>query len=493
MRRLIARIGVPLLATALGPAALLAPTPALAATATTYYVDCAASSNGSGTESSPWNSLTDVNDFGSFSPGDSVLFESGTTCDGELDPKGSGTSGDPITLDWYGTGARPIIDGGTSSSVPAALLLQNQQYWTVQDLEVTGGYYQNIYVTATNAGTYSGVTINNDTVTGNAYKGGEWVPDAGGVVVQSCNTSAVITGVAVTGVTAYDTDQSGIVIGHAEVGTSATGSTDDPSCVLSGTVPKTLVQNVTLKWDTSYNNDAAGIEVFSATDVLIRKNVLYQNGNGAGGRNAGLNGEGAWWDNTNEVTAEDNTVYGNYTGNGDGGGLDADGASSDNVISDNDIYDNDSYGVSVFAYANEDKVTTEIYGNTFYNNGALASRSGYGDIYIKALGNPDAELDGLAINNNTFQRTVNPGPAVYLHDADPLTLTGARFYNNTVIATTGLLMDLQLSGLACSDNTYEMASTGSPSWSYLGTTYTSLAAYQAATGQETGSTFSTPS
>ena len=54
--------------------------PALAA-GTTYYVNCAAASDGNGSSTSPWNNLATVNSK-TFAPGDSLLFNRGTTCTG---------------------------------------------------------------------------------------------------------------------------------------------------------------------------------------------------------------------------------------------------------------------------------------------------------------------------------------------------------------------------------------------------------------------------
>src|SRR5689334_21481087 len=72
----------------------------IAHAAGTYYVDCSAGSNGNGTQASPWNTLTTVNAT-TFAAGDSILLKRGTTCHGQLWPKGSGVSGSPITLDAY--------------------------------------------------------------------------------------------------------------------------------------------------------------------------------------------------------------------------------------------------------------------------------------------------------------------------------------------------------------------------------------------------------
>ncbi|MFC9331227.1 ricin-type beta-trefoil lectin domain protein [Kitasatospora sp. NPDC057015] len=105
-----------------------------ATTATSWYVDCSAPGNGSGTQSSPWNTLASANGH-TYTPGESLLIKAGTTCNGQLAPSGSGSATAPVTLGSYGTGTRPVIAaGGTTTS---AVLLHNQSYWIIQGLEVT--------------------------------------------------------------------------------------------------------------------------------------------------------------------------------------------------------------------------------------------------------------------------------------------------------------------------------------------------------------------
>jgi hypothetical protein len=114
-------------------------TPAAAATpgggtvGTTYYLDCAGHGPGNGTLSDPWTSLASV-DSTSFAPGSTLLIARGTTCEGTLSPQGSGTAAAPITISAYGSGSAPVIDGGSNEE---AVLLDNQQYWTITDREIT--------------------------------------------------------------------------------------------------------------------------------------------------------------------------------------------------------------------------------------------------------------------------------------------------------------------------------------------------------------------
>lgn len=136
------------------------------AVGTAWYVDCGAASNGSGTSTSPWNSLGGPNGH-TFAPGDQLLLKRGTTCSGRLFPQGNGSASAPITITGYGSGAKPIIAGGAVAE--SAVLLQNQSYWIVDGLEVTNSSAtearrSGILVTINSAATYSGITIRNNDV-----------------------------------------------------------------------------------------------------------------------------------------------------------------------------------------------------------------------------------------------------------------------------------------------------------------------------------------
>ena len=106
----------------------------------TYYID---SQNGDDANSghsaaSAWKTLTKVNST-TFAPGDRILFRSGTSFTGQLWPKGSGKEGAPIVIDKYddkyGGDAKPIINAAGKSE--DALLLKNQEYWEISNLEIT--------------------------------------------------------------------------------------------------------------------------------------------------------------------------------------------------------------------------------------------------------------------------------------------------------------------------------------------------------------------
>ncbi len=113
---------------------LLAPVAIL--NAASYHLD-ATSGTDDGDGLNPgtaWRSLGKVNAF-TFQPGDSLLLKAGSAWEGQLHPLGSGTAGHRITLDRYGEGPKPAIHGGGIQG--GAVLLVNQQHWSIRNLEVT--------------------------------------------------------------------------------------------------------------------------------------------------------------------------------------------------------------------------------------------------------------------------------------------------------------------------------------------------------------------
>jgi len=82
------------------------------ANATTYYVSSSAGNDAnSGTSASAaWQTIAHVN-AQTFEPGDAVLFKRGDVWNESLAPPSSGSSGNPIRFDAYGTGPAPNLTG----------------------------------------------------------------------------------------------------------------------------------------------------------------------------------------------------------------------------------------------------------------------------------------------------------------------------------------------------------------------------------------------
>ncbi len=135
--------------------------------AATYYVDSTGGNDGnSGTATNAaWQSLTNVNAT-TFQPGDSILFINGGSWIGTLSPLGSGATNNPIIISSYGTNsAIPVINGNGNTN---AVVLNNQQYWEINNLDVTDPgasvadtQRYGIHFTAANFGTINHLYVSN--------------------------------------------------------------------------------------------------------------------------------------------------------------------------------------------------------------------------------------------------------------------------------------------------------------------------------------------
>ena len=84
----------------------------VSASASTYYVSSSTGNdaNAATSASAPWKTIAHVNGQ-TFQPGDSILFKRGDVWNESLAPGSSGSLGNPITFDAYGSGAAPNLTG----------------------------------------------------------------------------------------------------------------------------------------------------------------------------------------------------------------------------------------------------------------------------------------------------------------------------------------------------------------------------------------------
>lgn len=107
---------------------------------TTYYIDAVnGQDDADGTsEEAAWKTFDRVN-LKTFLPGDRILLKADCVWNQALNPRGSGRDGEPITIDMYGEGSRPVINGnGTKgAAITGAVTIYNEEYWEIYNLEVT--------------------------------------------------------------------------------------------------------------------------------------------------------------------------------------------------------------------------------------------------------------------------------------------------------------------------------------------------------------------
>lgn len=105
-------------------------------TAKSYYVNNIAGNDllAGQSENTAWKTLEKVNAT-TFLPNDTIRFKANGVWVGQLFPKGSGASGAPIVIDYYGIGSKPLIDGNGMTGT-GVVYLYNQAYWEINNLEV---------------------------------------------------------------------------------------------------------------------------------------------------------------------------------------------------------------------------------------------------------------------------------------------------------------------------------------------------------------------
>ncbi|MFL5912495.1 MAG: choice-of-anchor Q domain-containing protein [Gaiellaceae bacterium] len=392
---------------------LLLPVGSAFAVGTSYYVNCAAATNGNGTSASPWNNLTTVNSQ-TFAAGDSLLFNRGTTCTGSFVFSSSGTSTSRITIDAYGTGALPIIDGTGQNR---AVKLLDTSYVTMQNMEVKNSRVWGVLITTDHAAPAVGITLANlvvHHVTGGDYTAmsAKWtglVVFAPGMVVEpdmtkgsgTYNRSSYFSNVLVDNVQAYDTTLwAGIFVWGVQIDQDFQWARD---CVNQAVQSRGIViQNSTV-----HNTYGEGIAQFCSQNGTIQNDVVYQSGMQPPPESIGTP-VGLWWWSSENMLGQLNESYDNHSPGVDGGGYDIDYGSTNSTMQYNYGHENSTYCTSVFGYSGATTTNIVRYNvcagdgtvHTYLKNGTVTTMPGDSEIYVCTWGG--GKLVNTWIYNNTF-------------------------------------------------------------------------------------------
>lgn len=406
----------------------------VSAAGTTYYVD-SVNGNDANTGTSTlaaWKTLSKVNAT-VFNPGDTILFKTGGVWNGQLSPQGSGTSGNPIVIDMYGTGSKPIINGGGLNDTGTVYLV-NQEYWEINNLEITndddlstnnttnvrmGIYYKIDTNIAGNNRVFNHIYIRNcyiHDVDGNENGSAAAAGISGEIVGPSTSTSARFNDIRIENNTFNKVDRTAIQPVKLNIFTCP--GTD--TCFRDG------VRNNN-QWSTgvyiAYNtmNDIGGdgILMRETKDAIVEHNVL----SGFGTRVLPTVAiAGIWLWNANHTVFQYNEVSGGPASNQDGTAFDFDYYGIDNVYqynyshdnpmgtillmgaNENDIFrynisENDGMAFRHFAY--NELTPAYIYNNIFYYDGANHRING---------DSSDATKLGYHFYNNIFYNTSTTTP-----------------------------------------------------------------------------------
>lgn len=416
----------------------------LEAANTAYYVDSKNGSDGnSGTsEYSAWKSLSKVNST-TFSEGDRIFFKAGCDWVGQLYPKGSGSSSNPIVLDMYGYGSKPIIAANGMKN--NALYFRNQEYWEVNNLEITNtasahGDYRGITIEGRDYGTINHVYIKNcyiHNVTGEVrWIGGSGTNgdgfyygtgfDAskrtGGIIFEISSTASTpvktnFNDVLVQDCVIQDCSFGGIIIKQldGDVGWAIRRSATDTNWVphtnvtvkgnyLSqkntdlgcNTIYLCDIQSAVIEDNLCYYAGTSAIELYYADDVIIQNNETYGTVKKAGGADFnGIDPDKA----TTNIIIQNNYVH----DNGDGILLCQIGFGGNCVVRYNIVQNNSRYSLNLHSSSGS---TAAIYNNVIYSDGSgsyLAGSSG-GSTYLNSRGS-------YILRNNIFYSETS-GPVI---------------------------------------------------------------------------------
>jgi hypothetical protein len=424
-----------------------------------HYVDCSAATNGDGSQASPWNSLTSPNAH-AFGPGDSLLFKRGTTCNGAFVAHNSGSAAAPITLADYGTGALPIIDGGTTNT--ATINIFEYEYYDIKNLAIRGGSLWGIRVDASTAGLalhhYHLISLDVSAVNHVATARN----DSGLIgIYPGTSSSATMSDILVDGVTAHDT-------------TAGAGMTIGGGKTLTGV-------GITVRNSTAHDVYGDGIVIWQHLNGLVENSVVYHSGMCpacGGGTPVGM-----WTWNANGVVFQNNESYANQAwSNKDGGGYDIDGQNSNNTFQYNYAHDNWGYCVAFFDWGGTDTVNTVFRYNICANN--VQKDTTMGEIYPFTWNG--GHLGGVQVYNNTIYG--NPAAAAmsgYATMKDAAAYSGSTpnfFKNNIVYSIPAAVAEFTTSTLA--DYNLYFSPGGVYTFKYGTTSYSSFSAYQAGSGQD---------
>jgi hypothetical protein len=447
--------------------------PAAARPAARFYLDCSAPTSGTGTQASPWNSLASPNAF-TFIPGAQILIQRGTTCNGTLAPHGSGSATAPIVIDAYGTGAQPIINGGNAEE---AVKLFNQQYWEINNLEITGGNLYGVYISGNTPNqSLNHIYLKNLNVHGANFTSTKR-SDSGEVFVDSKGVGEVLNDVLIDGVIAHDSHVSqGIAVSAGGAWTGTRGA------------PQTLGNNITVQNSTAHDVYGDGIIITETTNGLLQNNVVYRSGlcpTCTGSTPVGL---WEWYCHT--CTVQNNESYANQSWGGDGGDFDIDYYNNNNVVQYNYGHDSAGYCVAFFGADATPSLDNIFRYNVCSNNGRRSDLSKDGEVYVYTWDN--GSLNGVQIYNNTFYwNPATNAAALITSDATFSGNSPLSFKNNIIYATVPAMVQTT-SAFTLDNNIYWTTSASPATWQVGNTTYTSFSAYQTGSHQDLHSYQSDP-
>ncbi len=418
--------------------------------ASMYYVSPAGNDANSGTSSNlPWKTITKVNG-ASLSPGDLVQFQGGQSFTGSVTVK-SGTTNSPIIYTSYGTGPAVINSGslnGAAGSGVSGIVVSNLDF-------IGNGYTSNSSAGISISGQGNFVRV--DSVESSGY--GE-----AGIYFTTSSSGKGYANVRITGSTVHDCGYAGIYVEgvYDKKGTATYYSHTNFY------IGHCNVYDIPGR-ATDSDHTGNGIYIYDINDATVEYCVVHDTG--ANDKVCG-GPVGLWCWQANHITFQFNESYHNLAnfaaGGCDGDGIDFDGGTVNSLMQYNYSHDNYGAGLLSWEFSGARPMSNNVVRyNITQNNGS------HGNFYAE-ITTGGGTLTGFQIYNNDFYASTGSFACAQIDG--PLVNSGFR--NNILFSTNGVPL------VTIAKATFQ----GNDYWTSGGATniagYTTLSAWQAATGQE---------
>lgn len=432
--------------------------------AKTYYVSPSGKNTNPGTITAPWQTLAKVNQ--TTFKGDTILFLGGNTFLGGLTFTSSdvGTATKPIVISSYGTGRATI----QPDSLNQALYVRNAAGFKITNINFRG----------------PGID-----------KSGR-----GGILIYLDKDSTTLDYIDISYVEVSGFRDAGICIG-SWIGISGFTNLSIKNCVahdngLAGisiyAKQPYIHKNVYVGYNLAYNNTGlsanptgntgSGIVVGDIDGGTIEFCVAY--GNGAAHKNTSGGPVGIWAYSSKNTVIQFNESHHNLTGNTkDGGGFDLDGGCSNSILQYNYSHDNYGAGYLMAIYSGSPVAKNNVIRYNISENDGR--KNDYGGIHLWSYYGTTPYIQGLEIYNNTIYISAISGASPKGFYVRSGALSGVNVRNNIfqIQGSVKLVNTPVTAGLTFQGNAYWPS--GSAFTILWGTTsYSSLSAWQTATGQE---------
>ena len=284
-----------------------------------YYFDSSASSGGTGTQSSPYNTLSSVSSV-DVAAGDNILLKRGSSFTEPLVLNKGGAAGSPVTIGAYGdeTAATPIISAGENLN---AVLLNGTSFVTVQDLEITNPGdnttpRRGVYVLGLDAGQMQDITLQNlcihdvrgwmPSTTDTGIGTGKYSNASGGIVIEASgnNTATYFTNILIQDNEIRSVDRQGIYTWTNWCRREEMATFWETLCFQGWAVSTGLL----VQRNRLYDIGGDGIVVHGYDGGLVRNNLVTGFNKRSKSPNAGI-----WTANSINALFQYNTVSGGTT------------------------------------------------------------------------------------------------------------------------------------------------------------------------------------